>query len=518
MRRNHHPTWTIVGLFVLPMWGCQQPQTGLPFEASEQPEVRVRAENALWIETPPERRFHNNREVVVADIKGSGIITMMHFAYPHRAIVAPKEYQLGRDLLIRIWWDGEKEPSVDCPMVDFFCDPAGLREVVNTTLVNKKRGWNCYFQMPFKKSAKVMLVYEGPEPAGDKLWAMMPCYSYVMWRASPIPEAAPYFHAWWNQKAVLTGKEDYPALRAQGRGEFMGWNVTVRRPGSPGYPVDMNEKFYIDGEQEASVEFQGIEDSFGFSWGFPEVENIFPMTGYWPFMQGAAAYRFFLHDSISFSKSLNVDIGFGVNESPDFRRDFSKPGTKLQFSSTCYWYQTEPHVPFPPMIPAAERAPAPEKMFWPDEPAPLPSADELRGRGVKLHMACGHPEKELVFSEPGFSAAVRQGYAWGGWAPPVFHCRADNNEVQIELTVPKEAEGTLRLFIIDPDSFEGGRKQEIFLGDSSIGTFDKFQEGRWVEAKVTKDMTADGKLMVRAVNRAGKSNAVISKIEWVAPK
>jgi len=175
-------------------------------------------------------------------------------------------------------------------------------------------------------------------------------------------------------------------------------------------------------------------------------------------------------------------------------------------------------MPFPPMIPAAERAPAPEKMFWPEEPPPLPSADELRGRGVKLHMACGHPEKELVFSEPGFSAAVRQGYAWGGWAPPVFHCRADNNEVQIELTVPKEAEGTLRLFIIDPDNFEGGRKQEIFLGDKSIGTFDKFQEGRWVEAKVTGDMTADGKLMVKAVNRAGKSNAVISKIEWVSPK
>jgi len=86
------------------------------------------------------------------------------------------------------------------------------------------------------------------------------------------------------------------------------------------------------------------------------------------------------------------------------------------------------------------------------------------------------------------------------------------------LTVPKEAEGTLRLFIIDPDNFEGGRKQEIFLGDKSIGTFDKFQEGRWVEAKVTGDMTADGKLMVKAVNRAGKSNAVISKIEWVSPK
>ncbi|MDM8004652.1 MAG: hypothetical protein QUV05_00660 [Phycisphaerae bacterium] len=88
--------------------------------------------------------------------------------------------------------------------------------------------------------------------------------------------------------------------------------------------------------------------------------------------------------------------------------------------------------------------------------------------------------------------------------------------MQIELTVPKKAEGTLRLFIIDPDNFDGGRKQEVFIGDKSMGTFDKFQEGRWVEARVTGDMTTEGKLMIKATNRAGKGNAVISIIEWVA--
>lgn len=517
MRITHSAAFLPLCLTVFILAGCQSPQATTPAPDAG-PDIRTRAENALWIETPPERRFHNNREVIVAEMKGPGMITMIHFAYPHRAVAMPKEYQLNRDLLLRIWWDGETEPSVDCPMVDFFCDPAGLREVVSTIMTNKKRGWNCYFQMPFRKSAKVMLVYQGPEPAGDKLWSMMPCYSYVMWRSTPIPEEAPYFHAWWNQKAVLTGKEEYPALRAQGRGEFIGWNVTVRRPGTPGYPVDMNEKFYVDGEHTASVEFQGIEDSFGFSWGFPEVENVYPMMGYWPFMMGAAAYRFFLNDSIAFSKSLSIDIGYGVNEDAMFRREFSKPGTKLQFSSTCYWYQTEPHMPFPPMIPAAERAPAPEKMFWPDEPPPQPSADALRARGVRLYMACGYPEKEVVFAEPGFGVAVKQGATWTGWPPPVFHCRSDDKEIQLELTVPQKAEGTLRLYLIDPDSFEGGRKQEILLGDRSIGVFEKFQEGRWIEIPVTGDMTADGKLLTRVANRTGKGNAVISMVEWVKAK
>ena len=83
-----------------------------------------------------------------------------------------------------------------------------------------------------------------------------------------------------------------------------------------------------------------MEDSFGFSWGFPPTESQFPLTGYFPFHKGAAAYRFFLHDAISFEKSLRVTIGFGEHEDPMFRREFSRRGNTLQFSSTVYWYQT----------------------------------------------------------------------------------------------------------------------------------------------------------------------------------
>ena len=72
------------------------------------------------------------------------------------------------------------------------------------------------------------------------------------------------------RKGLLLGQRDYVALEARGKGKVVGWNVTVRSPGRDGYPVDENEKFYIDGEAIASIEFQGLEDSFGFSWGFPE--------------------------------------------------------------------------------------------------------------------------------------------------------------------------------------------------------------------------------------------------------
>ncbi len=320
---------------------------------------RAGTKNALWIENDKSLRFSTSRRVVIAEIPGPATITMIHFALP-------EAMKLNRDLALKMYWEGETSPSVDCPLVDFFCDAAGTREEVNTALVNKRRGWNAYFPMPFRKSARIELVYDGRLPPGPQLWHEMPAYSYVMYRTmDKIPESAGHFHASWRQKVVLLGKEEYVALDAVGKGKFIGWNVTVRRPGYQEFPVDENEKFFVDGEAEPSVEFQGLEDSFGFSWGFPETQSPFPWTGFYPFFKGACGYRFFTQDAIPFEKSLRVTIGFGKHEQPFYFPEYSKPETRVQFSSTVYWYQTEPHAPLPPLPPAAERGPAPEDRRWP---------------------------------------------------------------------------------------------------------------------------------------------------------
>ncbi|MBU6400785.1 MAG: DUF2961 domain-containing protein [Verrucomicrobia bacterium] len=344
------------------VFGLSRPVLAQPSPLADLAELtpgRVKAENALWIENPLSARFNSSNRVVVAEVKGPAVITMVHFAMP-------EVLKLNRDLLLRMYWDDERNPSVDCPLVDFFCDPAGLRDEVNTALVNKRRGFNAYFPMPFRRSARIELVYDGPVPPGKQLWRIMPCYSYVMYRTRKrLPADTGYFHASWRQESLLLGERDYVALEAKGRGKFVGWNVTVRRPGRNDYPVDENEKFYIDGEGTASVEFQGLEDSFGFSWGFPPTESQFPLTGFYKFFKGAVAYRFFIQDAISFDKSLRVAIGFGAHESPFFRREFSKPGNALQLSSTVYWYQREPHAPLPALPLAAEREPAAEQPLSP---------------------------------------------------------------------------------------------------------------------------------------------------------
>lgn len=469
------------------------------------------AQNALWIENAISARFNTSKSVVVADATGPAVITMIHFAMP-------QTLQIDRDVLLKMYWDGEETPSVDVPLVDFFCDPAGMRSEITTSMVNKQRGYNAYFPMPFRKSAKIELVYDGPVEPGDELWKIMPCYSYVIFRTlDSIPDDAAYFHSYWRQEGLLLGKQDYLALDAKGEGKFIGWNLTVRRPGRSGYPVDENAKFYVDGEAEPSVELQGIEDSFGFSWGFPPNDIIFPYAGYSKYFQGAAAYRFFLNDSISFKNALRVMVGFGKNEDPMFRREFSKPGNELQLSSVVYWYQKEPHASMPALASASDRAPASEDPLWPYEEK-IPTKEELQSRGVKLEMLCGRKQQEMIYAEPGFSVEAKNGSTWDGFTPPVYYCRSDEKELLLELTVPQGARGTLRLYAIDADNFQGGRKQEIFVGERSLGVLEQFQEGRWLECPITEKEAAEGKIAIRVKNLLDKANAVISIVEWVEKK
>ena len=212
-----------------------------------------------------------------------------------------------------------------------------------------------------------------------------------------------------------------------------------------------------------------------------------------------------------------MTIGFGPNEDPFFRKEFSKPGSTLQLSSVVYWYQTEPHVELPAMPGAVDRAAAPEEPFWPDREK-LPSVKELKNRGVHLLMLCGRPEKEIIYADPGFGAEAKSGYAWDGWSLPVYHCRADNRQVQIELSVPKEAKGTVRVYVIDPDNFEGGRKQSMTIAGKPLGVIENFQEGRWFEQAITAAESTDGKILIQARNMRQGSNAVVSIIEWVEAK
>lgn len=470
----------------------------------------TRVANALWGENPEDKRFLK-REVVIADLKGPGIIMMIHFAMPERL-------KLDRSVIMRIYWDGEKNASVEVPLVDFFCDPNGTMDDINTILVDKKRGWNAYFPMPFRKSARIVLYFDDEHIPEGAIYSYTPCYSYVMWRyLKSLPSDVPYFHASWRQEKILLGKRDYLALEAKGKGHLVGLNVTARGvlPGGIGYPVDQNVKFYIDGEKEPSIEWQGMEDAFGFSYGFPEEETVFLYRGWHPYYKtGAFAYKFLINDRISFSKSLKVTIGFGKNEHPMFRQIFSQPSHTLEFSTTLYWYQREPHSPHPPLPPYTLRLPSPDLEEMAEKEK---IAQRYRSEGTTLSLRCGHPNGDVEFMEEGWDYRWKEGYSFYSpalWPGDINHCWAGWKQLSFDILCPKGTEGKLRLFIIDPDNFAGGRRQRISVAGRDIGLFENFQKGRWIEVDINSDDTREGVISIIMDNLKEGGNAVVSFVQF----
>ena len=59
--------------------------------------------------------------------------------------------------------------------------------------------------------------------------------------------------------------------------------------------------------------------------------------------------------------------------------------------------------------------------------------------------------------------------------------------------MPKGAAGLVRVYVIDPDNFEAGRKQKVIVAGDDLGTIEKFQEGKWLEHPVSAGQTADGR-------------------------
>ena len=467
--------------------------------------------NGMWTECPPETMFDANKDkVVIADLKGPGIITMIHFALPAATFYSNAGSHLSRDTVLRIFWDGETSPSVEAPLADFFCDPNGSLELVDSILVNKKRGWNCYFPMPFTKSARVEVGCDNPR---KRAWEVNPCYAYVMYRKlKAIPSDSLYFHATWRQQKLFLGHEVYNIFEAEGKGHFIGWNMTVRGVGSPtaGAPVDENAQFFTDGNPQPVVEWMGLEDSFGFSWGFPDLARL-PYTGYQPYLgNGAAAYRFCLNDRIGFKKSIQGKVAFGAKDSPAFRPEYSKPESVLEFSSVAYWYQTEPHQPFAPLPPVAARRPTnyvPQRL-----PKPTDKAHVDAGEALAINCG-GTPEDEFV--KQGWNYELLQGFSYNGLPAPINYCWADYKSVVFEITCPKGARGTLKLYIADPDGYGGGRKESVTVAGRKIGNYENFQKGLWIEAPVSAADTTEGKFEVVIANIKGDANAVISQVRFV---
>lgn len=95
--------------------------------------------------------------VTLAEMDGPGVIQHIWITVTDRT--SDRNRYILRDLVLRMYWDGEETPSVESPLGDFFCCGFGVSYPVNSLpiAVNPTRGFNSYFSMPFGKKAKITI-------------------------------------------------------------------------------------------------------------------------------------------------------------------------------------------------------------------------------------------------------------------------------------------------------------------------------------------------------------------------
>ncbi len=330
-----------------------------------------------WVFKPGEMK-------VIAQTHGAGCIKHIWMT---TSCSAPA---YARRVVLRMFWDDEKTPSVECPIGDFFGLGHGMfKNFISLPLQMSPqdgRAMNCWFPMPFSEGMRIevtnecekenftLYFYVDVELYPDASATAELARFHAQWRREnptkgfEIPGGPDKsdWNAWrkayWDDLKNTDGKGNYVILEAKGRGHYIGCHLDIDC-----YERQMNDWYgegddmiFVDGEPfPPSLHGTGTEDYFSMAY-CPRQEYNAPYHGLilynegkgWAWKGEQTVYRYHIEAPVAFSKSIKVTIEHGH-------------GNKLSndYSSTAYWYQIEPHAPFPKFPPVEARLPRP------DEPA-----------------------------------------------------------------------------------------------------------------------------------------------------
>lgn len=274
---------------------------------------------------------------VLADIKGPCVIRRMWFTAQSSI---PQAYGM---MILRITWDGETSPSVEVPLGDFMGVGFGKERELKSAMTEmfpaggeNRAAVVSYWPMPFRKRAHITIQNES-----QRVVSMF--FTHIDYeQQSTLPADTLYFHAQWRRENPVRLHEPYTILEARGRGCYVGTLMNYHLL-SPGAWVEGGDDFYLDGATTPTLPGTGAEDYFGQAWGFRHEDNAaFHGTSLGPDDNHMTAYCWHVPDPIWFQKSLKAVMkchGWDVGDRQD------------DYSSVAYWYQTEPHRPFPLLPP-----------------------------------------------------------------------------------------------------------------------------------------------------------------------
>ena len=212
-----------------------------------------------------------------------------------------------RSLRLQMFWDGESKPAVDVPLGDFFCNNLGKRIAFQSALFSSGEGrsFNCYIPMPFRKSAKILLVNEGKE-------TVMLFYD-LDFMMGKLSKDALYFHAYWTRQNSNKAGNDFVMLpKINGKGRFLGVSVGLNSDSAYGktWWGEGEVKMYMDGDtQYPTINGTGSEDYIGSAWGLGAFTNLYQgCTLASDSLRQYVFYRLHIPDAIYFNTDIKVVI------------------------------------------------------------------------------------------------------------------------------------------------------------------------------------------------------------------
>ncbi len=267
--------------------------------------------------------------LVLADHKGAGVLRRWWLTIAPRNVV-----EIHRSLILRCYWDGETNPSVEVPVSDFFGMGFGKwKDFISMPLNMTSGGYNTYWPMPFHKTARITIENRGQQPVTNFY------YNIDIRTYDRLPEHTLYFHAQYRHTRTEQGKP-VTILETTGNGHYVGTLLSMQpqRGRQLGY-LEGDERIFIDGEKKPSIIGTGTEDYFSSGWYYDTGEYGAPYHGVTIKDDSGRinTYRWHIEDPIPFKKSIKFEIEHGGTNDM----------AGVEYTSVAYWYQSHPHATFP---------------------------------------------------------------------------------------------------------------------------------------------------------------------------
>lgn len=272
-------------------------------------------------------------EIILADLHGPGKVTYFYITDD-----APGTWYPG--LVLKVFWDGEKDPSIIAPLGDFFGAMGGRTIDYQSVFFQiNHRCYMCYLPMPFSKHARFVLANDG-----DKDYDRSVAYGIDYEQSRGYATEKSRLHcAWCRSNPVRAGL--HTILDVRGRGQYIG-NFLQVFTRAKGWWGEGDTIFHLDGEP--LTHSPGTEDEYGSCWGFGHTYS-YSYCGYLENSGGTnLMYRWYAANPVRFQHGLKVEI-----------QNQHKDGTPTSadaddYTSVAFWYQEGTHRPIA-LQPFAER-------------------------------------------------------------------------------------------------------------------------------------------------------------------